>query len=61
MKIEYRGNEKKRFTTNIKNKIWPTIKKIYLDENKFVVGGRRGQEGADLFSKRYWLSEYGLL
>lgn len=43
MKIEYRGNEKKRFTINIKNKIWPTIKKIYLDENKFVVGGRRGQ------------------
>lgn len=43
MKIEYRGNEKKRFTTNIKNKIWPTIKKIYLDENKFLVGGGRGQ------------------
>lgn len=58
MKIEYRGNEKKRFTTNIKNKIWPTIKKKFFGREQ--VSGR-GKEGADLFSKRYWLSEYGLL
>lgn len=58
MKIEYRGNEKKRFTTNIKNKIWPTIKKKFFGREQ-VCG--RGREGADLFSKRYWLSEYGLL
>lgn len=43
MKIEYRGNEKKRFTTNIKIKFGQQLKKNFLDENKFVVGGRRGQ------------------
>lgn len=43
MKIEYRGNEKKRFTTNIKNKIWPTIKKKFFGREQVCGRGKEGQ------------------